>query len=212
MTALLLTLALGAPAEIGGKDDKAEKAAKAELEKLQGVWKLTDRELRGRAYKGTPLDTYTLVVIGDAYVFTTHAGTLKVDPAKKTVDLTVTDGPYKGTTLPGIYELSDGGLKIAIHAPTTRGAERPKDLKSELGTSHTLYTFAKDAKATKDDAQTKMKELKERVATRVGPSEGFPARSGESTQELLKKVMDKLDAIDKRLDAIEKRLPPADKK
>src|SRR3712207_5799138 len=133
MTTLLLALALGAPAEIGGKDAKAEKA---ELEKLQGIWKLTERATATNVFppaKGVTAERYTLVVGGDAYVLYTHAGTIKFDPAKKTVDLTITDGRYKGTTVPGLYELSGDTLKLAIHAPGARaaGTDRPKALKPE---------------------------------------------------------------------------------
>src|SRR4051812_45095810 len=163
MTALLLALTLGAPAEIGGKDNKAEKA---ELEKLQGIWKLTERETRTGTFPpakgpGAIAERYTLVVSGDGYVLATHGGTIKFDPAKKTVDMTITDGRYKGATVQGLYELSGDTLKVAITVPSIRGGVvRPTALKPENDATHTLYTFEKDGKATKDDVATKLKDLK----------------------------------------------------
>lgn len=214
MTMFLLALTLGAPVEIGKKDDKAEKA---ELEKLQGIWKLAERQTAGAKFPpsraAAAADRHTLVVGGESYVLSTHAGTIKFDPAKKTCDMTVTEGRYKGTTVPGIYELSGDTLKIALHppSPVRAGGDRPKALPPEGEALHTLYTFEKDPKATKDEAAAKLKELKS--ALPGAADRGFgPRPAVDPAQELLKKVMDKLDAIDKRLDAIEKRLPPAEKK
>src|SRR4030095_10837786 len=83
--ALLLALSLGAPVEIG-KDGKGDKALKEAMEKLQGVWKVTAVESRGRATTPPALnsDRYHLVVDGEAYVFLTHAGTVKLDHVQKT--------------------------------------------------------------------------------------------------------------------------------
>src|SRR5687768_17402271 len=140
MSALLLALALGAPAEVGKKDDAGPKA---ELEKLQGVWKLTDRESRGRSFKGVGGgDVNTLVVSGEAFVLSVYAGTLTVDPVAKTVDLVVTEGLHKGRTVPGLYELSGDTLKLAIPLPGTRAApDRPTELKTAPGSGHVLYSF-----------------------------------------------------------------------
>lgn len=218
MNVLLLTLALGAPVEIGKKDDKAEKA---ELVKLQGIWKLTERQTAANRFppaKGTAAaDRYTLVVGGESYVLSTHAGIIKFDPAKKTVDMTVTEGRYKGTTVPGVYELSGDTLKIALHPPSAARAagDRPKDLTPGGEAAHTLYTFEKDPKATKDDAAAQLKELKSGLVPAAADRAFGPApraAADQATQEILRKVMEKLEAIDKRLDAIEKRLPPAEKK
>ena len=219
--ALLLALSLGAPVEIG-KDGKGDKAIKEAMEKFQGVWKTTAVESRGRATTPAALnsDRYSLVVGGEAYVFLTHAGTVKLDPEKKTIDLVINEGRYKGTTAPGIYELSGDTLKIALAIPSAAGpGARPTELKSSAEARHTLYTFEKDGKATKEQAAAKLKELTGTLArsasgpgTWTGPGFGPAAAAAQPNEEMLKKVLDKLDKIDKRLDEIEKRLPPVEKK
>jgi uncharacterized protein (TIGR03067 family) len=187
-----------------------------ELQKLQGIWKMTASERGGVAGPTPPAgfpDRSTLVVVGDAYVFTTHAGTIKIDLEKKTADLTITEGRYKGATLPGLLEISGDTLKLAIQSPsaTTRGArgapttrERPKELKTEDGTTHILYTFERDAKATKEQAATKLKELKD--ALPAAPSGFGPApTTSRATEDMLRQIIERLDRIEKRLDEMEKK-------
>jgi uncharacterized protein (TIGR03067 family) len=213
--ALMLALAIGAPIEVG-KDGKEAKAQKEALEKLQGIWKATAVDNLGRNVKlpglGTA-DRYSFVVVGDKYVLATHAGTIKLDPAKKTIDLTITEGRFKGMTAPGIYELADDTLKIALLVPSARMTEggRPTEFKGSAAAGHSSYTFEKDGKATKDQAAAKLKEL-----TPIGPA-SWPGATGpagpdQATQEALRRVLEKLDQIEKRLADIEKRLPPIEKK
>jgi uncharacterized protein (TIGR03067 family) len=178
------------------------------LEKLQGVWKVTTTESRGRARAPTArtADRYFLVVVGDAYVLNAHAGTITIDLDKKTVDMAITEGPYKGQTLPGIFELSGDTLQLAFPSPLSGGG-RPAELKTGAGTTHMLYTLERDTRATKADAEAKLKDLKallgSSVTDRFGP--GAPAPADRTTEDLLKQVLEKLDRIEKRLDEIEKK-------
>jgi uncharacterized protein (TIGR03067 family) len=196
MTAILLAaLALVPVPEDGG--------AKAALANFQGVWKATAVESRGRNLlagfgQRTP-DAYTLVVAGDAYVLNSHSGTVRFDLAKKHIDLTITEGRFKGATLTGIYELKDGTLKIALPGPS-RPAERPADFKSAQESLY-VYTFTRED-ATAEKAAAKLKELKAAVAAQAAPL----ARS-DSTATLLREVIERLDRIEKRLDAMEKKEP-----
>src|SRR5262245_43948134 len=108
-TLLFLALVPSAPAP----PDKTDK--------FQGVWKMTAMENRGNPAPAALLalaDRFTLVVVGDAYVLNTHAGTVKFDPEKKTADLTITEGRFKGTTLPALIELSGDTLKLALASPS----------------------------------------------------------------------------------------------
>jgi uncharacterized protein (TIGR03067 family) len=200
----ILLLALAAPLAADPDETKSDKT------KLQGVWKVTAVESRGAALPGDRLNTdrYTLVIVGDDYVLLTHAGTVTFDRDKKTLDMKITDGRYKGRdlTLKGLYELTDDTLKIAIPSPAARGSDRPLELKTGENTTHTLYTFERDKKAKKEDAEAKLKELK--TALPDGP-QGFTPRTttDRTTQELLKQIIERLDRIEKRLDAIEKKAP-----
>jgi uncharacterized protein (TIGR03067 family) len=207
---IMLAASLALPVGVVGEDGKKE------AERLQGVWKLTAMESRGRAFPVDQLggaERYTLVVSGDAYVLSNHAGTLKAEPAQRHVDLTITEGRYKGNTVAGIYELTGDSLKLAIPSPA-RGSERPKELKGE---AHTLYTFERDAKATKEQAAARLKELTGAVASQSrvgfpgGPADRRPA-SDPATLEMLRQIVERLDRIDKRLDALEKKGGPEEKK
>src|SRR5947208_15409725 len=95
-----------------------------ELTKLQGIWKPTALESRGTELPVERLGTsgrYTLVIVGNGYALSTHGGTLKIDATKQAVDLAITDGRYKGTTLLGLYELKDNTLRLALPSPLAAG-------------------------------------------------------------------------------------------
>src|SRR5262245_1409876 len=191
-----LLLALAAPLAADPDETKSDKA------KLQGIWKVTTVESRGATQPGLNTDRYTLVIVDDNYILLTHGGTVTFDRDKKTVDMKITDGRYKDRSLQGLYELTDDTLKIAIPTPASRNSARPKDLKTGTDTTHTLYTFERDKKAKKEDAEAKLKELK--TALPDGPT-GFTRTTptDRTTQELLKQVIERLDRIEKRLDSLE---------
>lgn len=223
---LLVALALGAPSDSDKPDATKVDPAKADLAKLQGVWKVTSLESRGMSiappagFPGARVDRYTLVIVDNAYVLGTHAGTITLDPAKKALDLAITDGRYKDGTVAGLYSLSGDTLKIAMRTPSRNPApgERPTDFKTGPDDTFTVYTFERDPKATKEQAAAKLKELKDALTTGIqpgpGPGPGFqrPAAADRVTQELLRQVIERLDRIEKRLDAMERKTPDPEKK
>ena len=153
----------------------APRESPKDLDKLQGIWKVTAMESRGilrPVAVGNAGQARAIVIAGDAFAWTTVAGTLKIDSKKKTVDLVVTEGRYKGEVIPGLYELSGNTLKLAVPSPlvrlgNVRTAERPAELKTGPETRHSLYTFERDVTATKAEAAAKLKERKENVARRA---------------------------------------------
>jgi hypothetical protein len=123
-------------------------------------------------------------------------------------------------TLPGLLELSDNTLKLAIPSPTPAGRrggpggpvapaapERPKTIKSEEGTTYMVYTFQRDAKATKEQAATKLKELKEGLTSPVT----FGPANSRTTEDMLRQIIERLDRIEKRLDEMEKKQGKSEK-
>ncbi|WP_020469455.1 TIGR03067 domain-containing protein [Zavarzinella formosa] len=82
---------------------------------------------------------------GDTYTMASKAGKsftgkMKVDAAKKTVDLMPSDGTYKGKTLLGIYSLEGDTLKICFAEP---GKDRPAKLESAEDSGVTLAVHKK---------------------------------------------------------------------
>jgi uncharacterized protein (TIGR03067 family) len=123
--------------------DAAEDAAKKELAKLQGTWKIVSVERAGKE-KEQPKDSVSVLTgnkfatkSGDKVV---RAGTLKVDPTQtpKATDVTYTAGPDKGQTLRGIYELDGDTWRICYSGP---GDERPKGFPEQAGKAHLILVL-----------------------------------------------------------------------
>lgn len=85
---------------------------KEELKKLQGKWSPTSGELAGTKLPEDQLKVIQLTLEGEKYAVKigdlSDVGTIKIDPSKtpRTMDITGTEGPNKGKTIPAIYELS----------------------------------------------------------------------------------------------------------
>jgi uncharacterized protein (TIGR03067 family) len=151
---LFATPVLAAAAEAPKDDAKV----KAEVKKLQGTWNFTAVEIDGtkfedKAFKGSRItlkgDTFTTVSMGAIY-----KGTFKVDVAStpKKLDMTFTEGPPKGTTSLGIYELDGDTWKVCV---TLNATERPKAFATKAGSGLALETLRREADEKADDAAKK---------------------------------------------------------
>ena len=131
--ALLCTLMLTAAGLIGARaDDKAE--VEKELKKFQGTWMFESVEAGGKKLPTGPLKGRTVAHEGDKYAVkrgdvVEEAATQKLDPSKspKTLDVTVTDGPNKGTVMLGIYEITGDTLTVCFDP---EGKKRPTEFKT----------------------------------------------------------------------------------
>lgn len=142
---LVLTAADGAGARA---DDKAD--AEKELRKFHGVWTLESVEVGG---KEIPIDSFkgiTVAFEGDKYTVrksddVIQSATQKLDPSKspKTLDVTVTEGPHKGTIMPGIYEISADTLKVCFDP---EGKKRPTEFTTASGSQTTLVVHKRTKK------------------------------------------------------------------
>jgi uncharacterized protein (TIGR03067 family) len=128
---LLLATALLLAAQ-PAKDD-----VKKELDKFQGTWRFFSYEEEGTKLGEEALHETSLVIKGDAFTVTegsnnTMHGTFKFDLSKKpkTIDITFTDGPQKGLTMLGIYELEGDTYKICLNA---QGKKRPTEFAAKNG-------------------------------------------------------------------------------
>jgi uncharacterized protein (TIGR03067 family) len=133
-----------------GADGPKDDAAKKELALLEGEWGVVSIEQGGmplpemyvkgskRICKDSEL---TVIVGGEVYM----KAKCSVDPSKKpkTIDYVVSDGPYKGQTLLGIYEIADDTMKTCFAAP---GKDRPTGFATKVGDGLTLSSWKKEKK------------------------------------------------------------------
>jgi len=118
----------------------AEDAAKKDLENLQGLWEMTEGVHDGRDVSADvkiklKIKGDEVAVEGNEEVTKDYAKfKIKIDPSTspKAMDLIVTGGEQKDTTLEGIYELKGDKLKIAVKLG---GKERPTKFGSPEGSS-----------------------------------------------------------------------------
>jgi uncharacterized protein (TIGR03067 family) len=135
-------LVLAAAVGRGVAEDPKDTAVKEELKKLSGTWEAVSavedgKELprpKGGVQAIVDGPRWTLNVEGKAV----NSGTQTVDPSKtpKTIDLVLAEGPEKGKTVLGIYELKGDELKMALAEPG--GKDRPKDFS---GKGAALYVY-----------------------------------------------------------------------
>ena len=127
---------------LAGLLSAADEGTKAELAKMKGTWQGVSGEVDGRKANPMELEKTFLVIEGDRYTLqlpdAVRKGTFKIDPAKspKQIDVTAADGPDKGKTMRGIYELKGATLRYCLAQPQK---DRPTEFTSKAGSGHVLY-------------------------------------------------------------------------
>lgn len=120
-----------------------------DLDRLQGTWNIVSLEMDGQKMPGgggrivVSGNRFTTIAMGATYE---GAVAVHQTTAPKSLDLHFEEGPEKGNTSFGIYELDGDTWKICL---TTRGRERPKEFASLPGTGIALETLQR---ATAADA------------------------------------------------------------
>jgi len=140
LVTLLFTLGLTA---FGGTDARADDKAdvEKELKKFQGTWTFKSVEAGGKEAPAAVFEGITVTFEGNKYTVkkggeVIQIATQKLDPSKspKTLDVTVAEGPNKGSVMLGIYEINGDTLKVCFDPD---GKKRPTEFKSTAG-SQTL--------------------------------------------------------------------------
>lgn len=96
-------------------------AAEDDTKSLQGTWLIESATLAGRDHT-EDFAGMKLVLDGDKYTVdfgkNTDKGTFRIDTTKKPrhIDIKSVEGPFKGKTLPGIYELKGDVLVLCLNA------------------------------------------------------------------------------------------------
>ena len=121
-------------------DDKAD--LEKEAKKFQGAWTIESSVTGGKAIPADQLKGFIVIYEGDKHTVkmgdkVIQVGTQKIDPSKspKTIDVTMTEGPSKGTVMLGIYEFDGDTLKACFDP---EGKKRPTEFKSEAGSENFL--------------------------------------------------------------------------
>jgi uncharacterized protein (TIGR03067 family) len=130
-------------AAAGAGDD----AVKGEWKKFNGTWiaiamekegkKLSEEEIKGLDLQLILKDDKYTVKVGSNVIDT---GTSKPDPTKKpkTVDVMPSEGPNKGKTIKGIYELDGDSLRVCYDLA---GKGRPKALATKADSGQVLIVY-----------------------------------------------------------------------
>lgn len=128
----------------------AQDAAKKEMSQLEGEWSMVSGEANGQPMprdlvkngKRIAKDGETTILINEQVYFKAK---FTIDPSKKpkAIEYTMTQGPTKGKTHLGIYELDGDTVKFCFAAP---GKERPTDFTAKAGSQRTLSVWKRDKK------------------------------------------------------------------
>jgi uncharacterized protein (TIGR03067 family) len=140
MTPLTLALVLLTPA--------ADPAA--DLKPFQGKWVLSSATLAGRDHNDD-FKGMALTIDGDKYTATvgslTDKGTITLDTGKSPKHITLAssekNGPFKGRTMPGIYEFKDAKLTVCLNSEKD---DRPEKFEAPEKTPLMLMTFVREKK------------------------------------------------------------------
>ena len=125
------------------------KAIEEELKRFKATWRFIDIEAEGEKIPAKAFEKDTLVLKGNQ--FTSYVagrvvhGVFKINPLAKpkTIDIIFTEGPGKGHSQKGIYELDGDTQKICIAMPDQ---PRPTEFASKPDSGHILEVL-KAAKA-----------------------------------------------------------------
>jgi uncharacterized protein (TIGR03067 family) len=128
----------------------AQDAVKKEMAQLEGEWTMVSGEANGMSMpeasvkmgKRVAKDGETTITFGGQVYFKAK---FSIDPTKKPkgIDYNMTEGPTKGKTHLGIYELYGDTVKFCFAAP---GADRPTDFTAKEGSQRTLSVWKRDKK------------------------------------------------------------------
>ena len=132
-----------------GADD-APDAVKRDMTLLEGEWSMVSGELSGmtipkemvKGGKRVAKDGETTITFNGRINFKAK---FTIDPTKKpkTIDYLMTEGPTKGMTHLGIYELDKDTVKFCFAAP---GRERPTDFTAKEGSQQTFSIWKRNKK------------------------------------------------------------------
>lgn len=122
----------------------------ADLKPFQGQWVLSAATLGGRDHK-EDFKGLTLTIDGDKYTVVvgpnTDKGTITLDATKSPKHITLASsekaGPFKGRTMPGIYDLKGDKLTVCLNSEKD---DRPEKFEAPEKTPLMLFVFERGKK------------------------------------------------------------------
>lgn len=126
----------------------ARAADDADHKALQGTWVIAAATLEGRDHTDD-FAGMKLVLAGDRYTVdfakNTDKGSFTLDSTKtpKRIDIRSADGPFKGKTLPGIYELKGDTLVLCLEGDG-KADKRPTKFEAPGTTRNMLLTYRRE--------------------------------------------------------------------
>jgi len=146
MRATTMVFALLVLIDFGHSQDAANK----EMAQLEGQWSMVSGESNGfsmpketvQSGKRKAKDGETTITIGGQTYFKAKY-TIDATKKPKAIDYMMTEGPTKGKTHLGIYELDGDTLKFCFAAP---GKDRPTEFSAKEGSQRTLSVWKRDKK------------------------------------------------------------------
>jgi uncharacterized protein (TIGR03067 family) len=128
-----------------------EETVAKELQKFKGTWRMSSKEVDGKKFSGEEIKDVIATSDGSGRVTVRRGdkvigeGTVKLDPTKKpkTINVTFTEGEYKGKTVLGIYEIESDAFQVCIVRP---GGERPAEFSAQAGSGRTIVVYKREKK------------------------------------------------------------------
>jgi uncharacterized protein (TIGR03067 family) len=132
----VLILVAGSPL---APDDLKKEALDKEYARFEGTWKIISLEVGGMKMADTTINAARLIIKGKEFTMkeqiATYRGHFVIDPSKtpKWIDMKFTDGPEKGNTSYGIYEVEGDDFKLCL---TITGKTRPTEFAAKPKSGH----------------------------------------------------------------------------
>jgi uncharacterized protein (TIGR03067 family) len=139
-------LILAAGLSVAADDSKKDSPDK-EYARFQGTWQVLSLEVDGMKIPKEAFKDARLIIKGKEFTMkemvATYRGTFILDPGKspKRIDLKFTEGPEKGNTSYGIYELNGDDLKVCL---TITSKDRPTAFAAKAESGHGLEVLKRE--------------------------------------------------------------------
>ena len=107
--------------------------------KFEGTWQVVSLEVDGMKIPQETIKNSKLIIKSKEFTMkeniATYKGTFSIDPSKKpkTIDIKFTEGPEKGNTSLGIYEIDGDDLKLCL---SVTAKERPTEFTAKPKSGH----------------------------------------------------------------------------